>query len=108
MLFLILLILLAILSLYVTIAILGTIIILLPWVIIGLLTGMIASAVTRQRHTFWENVGIGLAGSVVGGLFFETLTHQAPGGPFSPTRVGVSIVGAILFLVAINALHRRS
>ncbi|MSQ15548.1 MAG: GlsB/YeaQ/YmgE family stress response membrane protein [Dehalococcoidia bacterium] len=107
MLLLLLLIFLAIVSLYVTIAIIGTILILLPWVVIGLLTGMIASAVTSQRHTFWENVGIGLVGSVIGGLLYETLTHQGTDGPFSPTRIGFSIVGAILFLIAVNALPKR-
>ena len=108
MMFVIVLILLAILSLYITIAVLGAVILLLPWVLIGLLAGMIASAATKQQHSTLENIGIGLVGSVVGGIIYEILTDRTTGGVFSPTRIAMSIIGAIIFLLVLNAYRNRN
>ncbi len=95
------------LTLYIVFAVIGTILILLPWLLIGLLAGWIAGAITGRRHGLLEYIGIGLVGSVFGGMLYELITQQAPGGPFSPTRIGAAVIGSILFLVALDLWNRR-
>ena len=90
----------------VTVSILGTFIVFLPWILVGLLAGAIAGAVTNSRHGILGDILIGLAGSFVGAALVAIFLHQrVPAGPFSLERIVAAIVGAILLLLVVKALR---
>lgn len=88
-------------------AIFGTFFALIPWLIVGLLAGAIASAVTRSPHGILGDILIGLAGSFIGGAVFALLFHVAVRG-FSLERIVSAIVGAIILLLVVKALRGPS
>ena len=42
---------------------------------------------------------------MIGGMLYTLVTGHGAGGPFSITRIGVAIVGAVVLLIAIKALR---
>ncbi len=97
----------ALFSLWFFLVLVGTVLGFLPWLLVGLLVGWIASALTHRRHGVLGNIGIGLAGSIIGGVLYTLLTGQRPGGPFSLTHIVMAVIGAVLLLLVINALQGR-
>ena len=92
------------LSLYFFLVLVGAFIAFIPWLMVGLLAGWIASRITTSPA--WGSLGdivIGLAGSVIGGVVFTLVTGHGAGGPFSLTRIVVAIVGAVALLIVIKA-----
>ena len=102
----VLIILAVLLSLYFFLVLVGTVLAFLPWLVVGLIAGWIASAVTRSSHGVLGDIGIGLAGSVIGGVLYELITNHTAGGPFSLTRIGVAIVGSVILLALVKAFRR--
>ena len=98
----------ALFALYFFFALVGTILAFLPWVIIGLIAGWIASAVTNSRHGLLGDIVIGLAGSVIGGVLYTMITGASAGGPLSPSRLVVAILGAILLLTVVNVVGKEA
>jgi len=69
------------------------------WVVVGLLAGSLAGIVMKDGgYGLIGDLGLGLAGSVVGGWIFRALGGAAGGGLF-PTVV-VAFVGAVIVIVA--------
>jgi len=96
----------ALLSLYFFVVLVGAVIAFIPWLIVGLFAGWIASRITSSPA--WGSIGdigIGLAGSVIGGVLYTLVTGHGAGGPFSITRIGVAIAGAVLLLIVIKVMR---
>jgi len=68
----------------------------LGWVIYGLVVGVISKALHPGDDPvgFLPTVGIGIAGSYVGGLVNWAIGH---GDPFQPSGIIMGIVGGVLF-----------
>ncbi|HUZ78405.1 MAG TPA: GlsB/YeaQ/YmgE family stress response membrane protein [Chloroflexota bacterium] len=70
---------------------------LIPWIIIGLIAGWVASAVVGSRHGILGDIGLGLLGAILGGFIFRVVLHQSGTGFIKDTLV--AIVGAIIVLL---------
>lgn len=83
------------------------------WLIIGLIGGTLAGVVVRwQREGFgwWENLGIGLVGALVGGFIFR-LFNVLPGLEaisISLRDVVAAVIGSLLFLIGLWLWHKRA
>lgn len=68
----------------------------LGWLVFGLIIGLVAKALHPGEDPvgFLPTVGIGIAGSFVGGMINWLLNM---GGPFSPAGWLLSVVGGVLF-----------
>ena len=82
------------------------------WLVVGALTGpVVGLVVKRNREGFgrWRNLGIGLAGALIGGLLFKLL-HIDLGLDSFTIRLQdliAAFVGAVLFLLGIALSNRR-
>ena len=76
------------------------------WIVVGLIAGTLAgSLVTRQRAGFglWRNLGVGLAGALVGGFVFRAFGWLADLAPvaISLRDVIAALVGSLVVLGAL-------
>ncbi|HLH72380.1 MAG TPA: GlsB/YeaQ/YmgE family stress response membrane protein [Chloroflexota bacterium] len=95
-------------AVYFVVAVIKTtiaLLLLLPWLVIGLIAGWLASLITQSRHGLLADIGIGLAGSVIGGVLYVVLTHHSEGGPLSLTRLVVATAGSIILLLIVKAIN---
>ena len=69
-------------------------------IIVGFLVGLIARAVMpgAQNLGFFATALLGIGGSIVGGLIARLFSKPAPGSPFHPAGLLMSIIGAMLLL----------
>ncbi len=91
-----------VLSVVFFVALVGTLIAFLPWIIVGLIAGWVASKITDTRHGVFGDIAIGLAGSLIGGVLYVLLTGHQPGGPLSLPHILVAILGSVLLLLAMK------
>ena len=70
-------------------------------IIIGFVIGLIARAILpgAQHLGFIMTTILGIAGSIVGGLIGRLFSRPAPGTPFHPAGIILSIIGAIILLL---------
>ena len=76
------------------------------WLIVGALSGsLIGMVVTRKREGFgrYVNLGVGLAGALIGGLIFDLLNIDLGLGSVSVSLEDLlsAFVGSLLFLLGI-------
>ncbi|WP_072393963.1 GlsB/YeaQ/YmgE family stress response membrane protein [Hyphomicrobium sp. CS1GBMeth3] len=76
------------------------------WIIVGLLGGSLAGLLAKgEKRGFgvWKNLGLGLAGALVGGLLFRLLglLQSLDGVTISLRDVIAAFVGSILVLLAL-------
>lgn len=79
---------------------------LLTWIIVGLLAGLLASAVMGDSgFGLIGDILLGIVGAFVGGWTFNELGWQTP---FAGTAgvVAVAFVGAVLVLLALRLVRR--
>ena len=82
------------------------------WLVVGALTGpVVGLVVKRNRDGFgrWRNLGIGLAGALIGGFLFK-LFHIDLGLDSFTIRLQdliAAFVGAVLFLLIIAFLQKK-
>ncbi len=69
-------------------------------IIIGFIAGWIARAIVPgvDAMGFWMTTGLGIVGSIVGGLVSRIFSKPADGSMFHPAGILLSIVGAIIVL----------
>ena len=69
-------------------------------IIIGFIAGWIARAIVPgvDAMGFWMTTGLGIVGSIVGGLIGRVFSKPADGSMFHPAGIILSIVGAIIIL----------
>src|SRR5438477_7601074 len=104
-LFIILIVIAGLLLVWFSISAVGLIIHFIPWLIIGLIAGAIASAITGSRHGILGDIGLGLVGSVLGGVLMRLVFHYNASGFLSDILVGT--VGAVILLLIGKAISRR-
>jgi uncharacterized membrane protein YeaQ/YmgE (transglycosylase-associated protein family) len=69
-------------------------------IIVGFIIGFIAKHIYPEAgHLgFWLTAGLGIAGSIVGGLVGRLFSKPQPGSPFHPAGFIMSIIGAFILL----------
>ena len=69
-------------------------------IIIGFIAGWIARAIVPgvDAMGFWMTTGLGIVGSIVGGLIGRVFSKPADGSMFHPAGIIMSVVGAIIVL----------
>lgn len=74
------------------------------WVLLGLISGFIASKVVNAKgEGCLLNVALGLVGSMVGGFIFTSIGGSPVNG-FNLYSMFVAIIGAIVVLVIYHAI----
>ncbi len=84
------------------------------WIILGLISGFIASKIVNNRgEGIAGDILLGIIGAVVGGWLFKnyghfTGVHPVPGiSGLNFESVAVAVVGAVVVLVLYHAIRRR-
>jgi uncharacterized membrane protein YeaQ/YmgE (transglycosylase-associated protein family) len=77
-------------------------------IIVGFVVGLIAKDVMGIQMGFWLTVGVGVGGSIVGGLIARIFSKPKDGALFHPAGFLLSIVGAIVLLFAIAKLNNHA
>ena len=81
----------------------------LVWIIVGALTGWVASSLMGRREGLLLNIIVGIAGAFIGGLlltpyFGITTINQ---NNFSLPALMVSLLGAVVLMAVVNVFSRR-
>ena len=80
----------------------------LAWMVLGLLAGFIGSKlVNKTGEGVFLDIVLGIVGAVVGGFLFRQFGASGVTG-LNVYSLVVSVVGAMLFLVAYHLLRRRN
>ncbi len=76
-------------------------------IIVGFLAGLVARAVLpgADQMGFLATTGVGIAGSIVGGLIGRLIRKPAEGSKFHPAGFFMSVIGAIILLLVVRHLH---
>lgn len=75
------------------------------WLIVGALAGWLAGEFTRGGgFGFWKNMGLGLVGSVVGGVLCQILGVRGHG---LAMELFVATGGAVLLVLGLDWLRER-
>ncbi|MBV8585802.1 MAG: GlsB/YeaQ/YmgE family stress response membrane protein [Verrucomicrobia bacterium] len=75
------------------------------YIIVGFFAGLIAKWIMHSPANVIETILLGIVGSIIGGLIARLFSKPAPGAPFHPAGFILSILGAIIFLYIVRALH---
>lgn len=78
------------------------------WIILGLLAGFIGSKlINKTGEGLIRDILLGVVGAVVGGFVFRMFGASGVTG-FNIYSLLVSVIGAVLFLVAYHTIRRRN
>ncbi|HSC60273.1 MAG TPA: GlsB/YeaQ/YmgE family stress response membrane protein [Rhizomicrobium sp.] len=79
----------------------------LGWIILGLISGFVASKVVNDRgEGCFLNIALGLVGAMVGGFLFTSIGGSSITG-FNLYSMFVAIIGAIVALLLWHAITGR-
>ncbi len=79
----------------------------LAWIVLGLIAGFIASKiVSRTDEGLMMDIVLGIIGALIGGWLFSMLGQAAISG-FNLYSLVVSVIGAVVVLLAYHALRRE-
>jgi uncharacterized membrane protein YeaQ/YmgE (transglycosylase-associated protein family) len=80
------------------------------WIAVGGVIGWVASLIMRTdgQQGILLNIVVGVAGALVGGWLISPLVGSATinQGDFSLAGVGVSLIGSVLLIAAVNLLRK--
>lgn len=80
------------------------------WIVVGGVIGWVASLIMRTdaRQGLFLNVVVGIVGSLLAGWLISPLVGSATinQGDFSVVGLGVSLLGSVLLLAAVNLIRR--
>jgi len=80
----------------------------LTWIVLGLVAGFIGSKlVNKTGEGIVLDIVLGIVGAVIGGFLFSLFGASGVTG-LNLYSVVVSVVGAMLFLIAYHAIRRRN
>jgi uncharacterized membrane protein YeaQ/YmgE (transglycosylase-associated protein family) len=73
-------------------------------IIVGFFVGLIARAILpgADHMGLWMTAGVGVAGSLIGGLIGNMIKRPEPGSKFHPAGFLMSIVGAVVLLLLLR------
>jgi uncharacterized membrane protein YeaQ/YmgE (transglycosylase-associated protein family) len=76
-------------------------------IVVGFVVGLIARALVPGVDVmgFWMTSGLGIAGSIAGGLVARLFNRPADGAMFHPAGFFLSLVGAVVLLVVWKMMH---
>jgi uncharacterized membrane protein YeaQ/YmgE (transglycosylase-associated protein family) len=76
-------------------------------IIIGFIVGLIARAIMPGAQSLGLIVTtlLGIGGSILGGLIGRLFSRPAPGTPFHPAGIIMSIIGALILLFLWTRFH---
>ena len=76
-------------------------------IVVGFVVGLIARALVPGADVmgFWMTCGLGIAGSIAGGLVARLFNRPADGAMFHPAGFFLSLVGAAVLLVVWKMMH---
>lgn len=78
----------------------------LAWIVLGLLSGFIASKLVNKRgEGFFLDIILGIVGAVIGGYLWNAFGGEGVSG-VNLHSILVAVVGAVLLLVVYHALVR--
>ena len=78
------------------------------WIIVGGIIGWVASQLTRQHEGLLLNIIVGIVGAFIAGYILTPLLHIGTinQNNFSMPALIVSLLGAIILLVALSVFRR--
>jgi len=73
-------------------------------IIVGFFVGLIARAIIpgADHMGFWMTAGVGIVGSLIGGLIGNAISRPPPGSKFHAAGFFMSILGAIVLLLVLR------
>ena len=76
-------------------------------IVVGFVVGLIARALVPGADVmgFWMTSGLGIAGSIAGGLVARLFNRPADDAMFHPAGFFLSLVGAVVLLVVWRMMH---
>ncbi|NLT26135.1 MAG: GlsB/YeaQ/YmgE family stress response membrane protein [Microbacteriaceae bacterium] len=80
----------------------------ISWIIIGLVVGLIAQAITKdkRRHPLWLTIILGIIGGVLGGWLGGLLFNLDLSGFFNPLVWLFALIGAVIVTAIYEAITR--
>jgi uncharacterized membrane protein YeaQ/YmgE (transglycosylase-associated protein family) len=80
------------------------------WLVIGGLVGWAASKLLGSPEGIFMDVVVGVAGSFIGAWLLAPMVGAGSidSGDFSAAGIAVSLLGALILLVVVNLVRRRS
>jgi len=79
----------------------------LLWIVVGLISGWLASAVVGGGFGVVGDIVIGIVGAFLGGLLFRTMHWHSPISGLAGT-IFVAFIGAILLLIVLRLIRRTA
>lgn len=79
----------------------------LTWILFGAIAGWLASILAgrNERMGCFGNIAVGIVGALIGGAIFSALGGSGVTG-FNIWSLFVAVIGAIVFLVVLDAIRR--
>ncbi|GGY21505.1 transglycosylase [Rhodanobacter panaciterrae] len=73
-------------------------------IIVGFFVGLIARAIIpgADHMGFWMTAGVGIVGSLIGGLIGNLISRPPPGSKFHPAGFFMSILGAVVLMLLLR------
>jgi len=68
------------------------------YIIVGLIAGWAAKSLMHMHMSLMWTIGLGIVGSIIGGLVTHIFSRPKEGAQFHPAGIIVSILGALLVL----------
>jgi uncharacterized membrane protein YeaQ/YmgE (transglycosylase-associated protein family) len=78
---------------------------LLVWLAVGIIAGWLASTALRGSYGLVGNIGVGIAGALIGGLLFRAFRIGVPFPGIAGT-IFVAFAGAVVLLLLLHYLAR--
>jgi uncharacterized membrane protein YeaQ/YmgE (transglycosylase-associated protein family) len=72
------------------------------WIVVGLIAGLLASAVMRGGYGFFGDIIVGIVGAFLGGLVMDVLAPDASFGFWG--SVVVAFIGACILIAVLRAI----
>jgi uncharacterized membrane protein YeaQ/YmgE (transglycosylase-associated protein family) len=75
------------------------------YIIVGLIAGFVAKSAMHVNLTLLWTIGLGIVGSLIGGLVSHVFMRPKEGASFHPAGIIFSILGALLVLFCWTKLN---
>jgi len=79
----------------------------LVWLVVGLISGWLASVVVGGGLGLVGDIVVGIVGAFIGGLLFRQMHWHVPFGGLAGT-ITVAFIGAVLLLLILSLFRRAS
>jgi uncharacterized membrane protein YeaQ/YmgE (transglycosylase-associated protein family) len=80
----------------------------LGWIVVGFIAGALATRITRyERRGCLFSILVGIIGALIGGALFSAIGDRSVLDEFDLESIVVALIGAVLFLLILQAISRR-